>query len=166
MFAATYLGVAVVSKPTGTPFLSVFVDYAHTPDALACLLKALRPHTEGSLHLVFGCGGERDSAKRSDMGRLAWRLADVVLVTDDNPRGEEPGAIRRAVLEGCDRGVEVNDRGCLGSCNGRGIVRFRRVQRLPCGELLTLRRSYEDIGLLFTDHAARLVTLLWTREGP
>ena len=89
---------------------AVYVDYAHTPDALERLLSALRPHTAGRLHIVFGAGGDRDPGKRALMGAVAARLADVAIVTDDNPRGEEPAAIRRAVLEGCRGGIEVGGR--------------------------------------------------------
>ncbi len=100
-----------LQKVASTPAeASVFVDYAHTPDALACLLKALRPHAEGRLHLVFGCGGERDTGKRPDMGRLAGRLADVVFITDDNPRGENAAAIRAQILAVCSGAREIGDR--------------------------------------------------------
>ena len=89
---------------------SVFVDYAHTPDALATALKALRPHVMGRLVCVFGAGGDRDRTKRPLMGQAVAENADVAFVTDDNPRSEDPAAIRRAVLEGCPEATEVGDR--------------------------------------------------------
>jgi UDP-N-acetylmuramoyl-L-alanyl-D-glutamate--2,6-diaminopimelate ligase len=88
----------------------VFVDYAHTPDALARVLEALRAHAPGRLVVVFGAGGERDPGKRPEMGRIASALADRVIVTDDNPRREDPAAIRRAILAGCSAAVEIPDR--------------------------------------------------------
>ena len=89
---------------------AVYVDYAHTPDALERLLTALRPHTTGRLHVVFGAGGDRDRGKRPLMGAAAARLADRVVVTDDNPRSEDPAAIRRAILENCPGAWEIGDR--------------------------------------------------------
>ena len=88
----------------------VFVDYAHTPDALSNVLRALRPHTAKRLHVVFGCGGERDPGKRSEMGALAHSLADVVIVTDDNPRKENPAKIRAQVLAQAPSATEVPKR--------------------------------------------------------
>jgi UDP-N-acetylmuramoyl-L-alanyl-D-glutamate--2,6-diaminopimelate ligase len=88
----------------------VFVDYAHTPDGLDVLLRAARPHARGRILLVFGCGGDRDPDKRAKMGAVAARHADVVIVTDDNPRSEDPAAIRAAVLRGCPDAREVGGR--------------------------------------------------------
>ena len=88
----------------------VYVDYAHTADALEAAIAALRPHVEGRLIVVFGAGGDRDQGKRADMGRVAHEQADVVFVTDDNPRGEDPAAIRCQVLEGAPGAREIGDR--------------------------------------------------------
>ncbi len=89
---------------------SVYVDYAHTPMALANILQTLRPHTKGKLHVVFGCGGDRDPGKRPEMGKAAATLADSVIVTDDNPRSEVPAAIRAAILAAAPGAKEVADR--------------------------------------------------------
>lgn len=89
---------------------TVFIDYAHTPMALANILNTLRPHTQKQLHVVFGCGGDRDTGKRPEMGAIAVELADNVIVTDDNPRSEDPASIRRAVLEAAPHAREVADR--------------------------------------------------------
>ena len=88
----------------------VYVDYAHTPDGLETVLKALRPHAKGRLIVVFGAGGDRDRGKRPLMGEVAGRLADYAIVTDDNPRGENPAAIRAEVRRGCPDAVEIGDR--------------------------------------------------------
>jgi UDP-N-acetylmuramoyl-L-alanyl-D-glutamate--2,6-diaminopimelate ligase len=88
----------------------VYVDYAHTPDALEAAMAALRPHAKGRLIVVFGAGGDRDQGKRPEMGRVAAALADVAIVTDDNPRGEEAGEIRRMVLAGAAGAREIGDR--------------------------------------------------------
>ena len=89
---------------------AIYVDYAHTPGALENVLRALRPHTEHRLTVVFGCGGERDVGKRPQMGEIASRLADTVIVTDDNPRGEAAADIRRQIVARCPNGREVGDR--------------------------------------------------------
>ncbi|HTH97760.1 MAG TPA: UDP-N-acetylmuramoyl-L-alanyl-D-glutamate--2,6-diaminopimelate ligase [Stellaceae bacterium] len=89
---------------------SVFVDYAHTPDGLEKVLMALRPHAENRLVVVFGAGGDRDRTKRPLMGRVAAKLADEVIVTDDNPRSENPAAIRAEILVGCPDATEIGDR--------------------------------------------------------
>jgi UDP-N-acetylmuramoyl-L-alanyl-D-glutamate--2,6-diaminopimelate ligase len=88
---------------------AAYVDFAHTPDALDRMIAALRPHTAGRLHIVFGAGGDRDPGKRAPMGQAA-SAADVVIVTDDNPRTEQPATIRRAVLAGCPGTIEIADR--------------------------------------------------------
>jgi UDP-N-acetylmuramoyl-L-alanyl-D-glutamate--2,6-diaminopimelate ligase len=88
----------------------VFVDYAHTPDALSNVLTALRPHAAKRLHVVFGCGGDRDPGKRPEMGAIAQDLADVVIVTDDNPRTEDAAQIRAQVLAAAPSAVEIGDR--------------------------------------------------------
>lgn len=90
---------------------AVFVDYAHTPDGLDVLLRAVRPHTAGRLKVIFGCGGDRDAKKRPLMGEIASRQADDVIVTDDNPRSEDPAKIRAAVLGGAKGAREIGDRG-------------------------------------------------------
>jgi UDP-N-acetylmuramoyl-L-alanyl-D-glutamate--2,6-diaminopimelate ligase len=89
----------------------VFVDYAHTPDGLDVLLRAARPHAPGRIILVFGCGGDRDKTKRPLMGALGAKHADIVIVTDDNPRTEDAAAIRKEVLVGCPDALEIGDRG-------------------------------------------------------
>ncbi|MFQ5622475.1 MAG: UDP-N-acetylmuramoyl-L-alanyl-D-glutamate--2,6-diaminopimelate ligase [Paracoccaceae bacterium] len=89
---------------------TVFVDYAHTPDALATALNALRPHVLGRLIVVFGAGGDRDRGKRPLMGRAARDGADVVFVTDDNPRTEDAAAIRSEILAACPEATEIGDR--------------------------------------------------------
>ncbi len=88
----------------------VYVDYAHTPDALEAAIAALRPHCTGRLIVVFGAGGDRDAGKRAPMGRIVAEQADLGIVTDDNPRGEDPAAIRAAVLSGGAALREVGDR--------------------------------------------------------
>jgi UDP-N-acetylmuramoyl-L-alanyl-D-glutamate--2,6-diaminopimelate ligase len=97
---------AVITR-AGAP---VYVDYAHTPDAIEAAIEALRPHAKGRLIIVFGAGGDRDVGKRAEMGAVAARLADLVLVTDDNPRTEDPAAIRRDVMRGAPDAREVPGR--------------------------------------------------------
>lgn len=89
---------------------AVFVDYAHTPDAVETALQAMRPHVMGRIIVIVGAGGDRDAGKRPLMGRAAVEHADVVIVTDDNPRSENPADIRAAVLQGAPGAIEVGDR--------------------------------------------------------
>jgi len=97
---------AAISR-AGAP---VYVDYAHTPDGLRAAIEALRPHTGKRLIVLFGAGGDRDTGKRPEMGKVATELADHVIVTDDNPRSEDPAAIRRDVLAGARAATEIGDR--------------------------------------------------------
>ncbi|PHR15800.1 MAG: UDP-N-acetylmuramoyl-L-alanyl-D-glutamate--2,6-diaminopimelate ligase [Sphingopyxis sp.] len=97
---------AVITR-AGAP---VYVDYAHTPDALRAAIAALRPHVTGSLITVFGAGGDRDKGKRPEMGRIAMDMSDQVVVTDDNPRSEDPAIIRAEIMAGAGGAMEVGDR--------------------------------------------------------
>ena len=98
---------AAISR-AGAP---VYVDYAHTPDALEAAIAALRPHCEGRLIVVFGAGGDRDTGKRPEMGRVVADQAEIGIVTDDNPRSEDPAAIRAAALQGAGpKAREIGDR--------------------------------------------------------
>ncbi|MES2473973.1 MAG: UDP-N-acetylmuramoyl-L-alanyl-D-glutamate--2,6-diaminopimelate ligase [Pseudomonadota bacterium] len=97
----------VAFAASGAP---IYVDYAHTPDSLEKILEALRPHTAGRLHVVFGCGGDRDKGKRPLMGAVAVKLADDVIVTDDNPRTEEAATIRAEIMAAAKGAREIGDR--------------------------------------------------------
>ena len=114
LFALPYVSGAegrmqlVTGHPSGA---RVIVDYAHTPDALRAALAALRPEAKGRLAVLFGAGGDRDPGKRPMMGKAAHDGADIVYVTDDNPRSEDPAAIRKAILEACPGAIEIADRG-------------------------------------------------------
>ena len=138
-----------------------FVDYAHKPEALAKALEALRPHCEGRLVVVFGCGGDRDPGKRPIMGEIAARLADLVLVTDDNPRTEDPATIRAAVLAAAPGAIEVGDRraairrafagleaGDLLLVAGKGHETYQIVgeRKLPFDDAAELRRCALELG--------------------
>jgi UDP-N-acetylmuramoyl-L-alanyl-D-glutamate--2,6-diaminopimelate ligase len=129
----------VGTHPCGAP---VFVDYAHAPDALEQVLRALRPHTEGRLVVVFGCGGDRDRGKRAIMGRVAAQLADLAFVTDDNPRSEDPASIRRAVLEACPGGIEIGDRAAA--------IR-EALAGLEAGDLLVIAGKGHETGQIVGD---------------
>jgi UDP-N-acetylmuramoyl-L-alanyl-D-glutamate--2,6-diaminopimelate ligase len=97
----------VAYAKSGAP---IYVDYAHTPDALETVLSAIRPHVQARLHVVFGCGGDRDKGKRPLMGKASAQFADDVIVTDDNPRNEDPATIRREALAGAPGAREIGDR--------------------------------------------------------
>ncbi|GJL95616.1 MAG: UDP-N-acetylmuramoyl-L-alanyl-D-glutamate--2,6-diaminopimelate ligase [Hyphococcus sp.] len=91
--------------------IGVYVDYAHTPDAISTALQAIRPHASGRVIAIIGAGGDRDRSKRSLMGAAAHDHADIVIVTDDNPRSEDPAIIRAQVMKGCPDAKEIGDRG-------------------------------------------------------
>jgi UDP-N-acetylmuramoyl-L-alanyl-D-glutamate--2,6-diaminopimelate ligase len=120
----------------------VVIDYAHKPDALAAALKALRPFAPGKLICVFGCGGDRDKAKRPVMGQIAAALADTVIVTDDNPRSEDPRAIRAAILAGAPSAREIGDR-------AEAILAGSRL--LGAGDLLLVAGKGHETGQIVGD---------------
>jgi UDP-N-acetylmuramoyl-L-alanyl-D-glutamate--2,6-diaminopimelate ligase len=115
----------------------VFIDYAHTPDALVNVLKALRPHTQKKLHVVFGCGGDRDQGKRPMMGEAAIRLADRVIVTDDNPRTEDAGTIRNAILKAAPGAIEIGD---------RALAIIKAIGALDPGDVLVIAGKGHETG--------------------
>ena len=120
----------------------VFVDYAHTPAGLDVLIRAARPHTAGRLVVVFGCGGDRDRGKRPQMGEIAAKHADHVIVTDDNPRSEDPAAIRADVMAGVPGGVEIGD---------RGEAIHQAVQGLRKGDTLLIAGKGHETGQIIGD---------------
>jgi UDP-N-acetylmuramoyl-L-alanyl-D-glutamate--2,6-diaminopimelate ligase len=124
----------VAQHPNGAP---IYVDYSHKPGALEAVLTALRPHARGRLVVVFGCGGDRDRGKRPLMGEVATRLADRIIVTDDNPRSEDPAAIRREVLAGAPDALEIGDR--------RAAIR-RAVADLGPQDLLVIAGKGHETG--------------------
>jgi UDP-N-acetylmuramoyl-L-alanyl-D-glutamate--2,6-diaminopimelate ligase len=130
----------------------VFVDYAHTPDAIETALKALRPSVSGKLHVVFGCGGDRDKGKRPLMAKAAAGNADVVYVTDDNPRTEDAATIRGEVLVGAPQSIEIANR-------AEAIA--AAVSKLGAGDVLLVAGKGHELGQIighetkpFSDHDA------------
>ena len=117
----------------------VFVDYAHTPDALERVLISLRPHTKNKLCCLFGCGGNRDTGKRAQMGEIADRLADKIYITDDNPRNEEAAPIRAAIKGACPKGEEYDNR--------RKAIQTA-IQNLEAGDILVLAGKGHESGQL------------------
>ncbi len=137
----------VGATPEGAP---VFVDYAHKPGALEKVLEAVRPYTKGRLFVVVGCGGDRDPGKRPMMGEIAVRMADVAIVTDDNPRSEDPAEIRRQIMAAAPGAIEIGDR-------GEAIA--KAVSMLQAGDLLVVAGKGHETGqivgktvLPFSDH--------------
>jgi UDP-N-acetylmuramoyl-L-alanyl-D-glutamate--2,6-diaminopimelate ligase len=135
----------------------IFVDYAHKPDALESVLSALRPMTGGRLVLVIGAGGDRDPGKRPLMGEVASRLADIVIVTDDNPRSEDPAAIRKAIMAAAPGAAEIGD---------RATAIREAVAMLGSADVLCVAGKGHETGqivgsrkLAFSDHAVVKIVL-------
>jgi UDP-N-acetylmuramoyl-L-alanyl-D-glutamate--2,6-diaminopimelate ligase len=138
-----------VGERRGAP---VYIDYAHKPDALDKVLTALRPLARKRLIVVFGCGGDRDAGKRPIMGRIAAAKADVAIITDDNPRSEEPAAIRAAILAGAPAATEIGD---------RAAAIAEGVRLLEPGDVLVVAGKGHETGQIigkttipFSDHEA------------
>jgi UDP-N-acetylmuramoyl-L-alanyl-D-glutamate--2,6-diaminopimelate ligase len=146
-----------VGEHNGAP---IFVDYAHKPDALAKALQALRPYAERKLIVVFGCGGDRDAGKRPLMGAIASDNADSVIVTDDNPRSENPEKIRAAILDAAKGAEDIGDRA--------NAIRAGIAALQPGDALLIAGKGHEtgqivgDKTLPFSDHEAVAAALAET----
>ena len=130
----------------------IFIDYAHTPDALAKALDALRPYVRNRLLVVFGCGGDRDKGKRPEMGAVAAAKADLTIVTDDNPRSENPAAVRREILAAAPGAIEIGD---------RATAIAEAVSTLKTGDVLLVAGKGHETGqtigttvIPFSDHDA------------
>ncbi len=130
----------------------IFIDYAHTPDALAKALDALRPYVRNRLVVVFGCGGDRDKGKRPEMGAVAAAKADLAIVTDDNPRSENPATIRREILVAAPGAIEIGD---------RATAIAETVSTLKAGDILLVAGKGHETGqtigttvIPFSDHDA------------
>jgi len=131
---------------------AIFIDYAHTPDALAKALDALRPYVRSRLLVVFGCGGDRDKGKRPEMGAVAVQRAQVAIVTDDNPRSEEPAEIRREILVAAPGAIEVP---------GRALAVAKAIADLKQGDILLIAGKGHETGQIvkgtvipYSDHDA------------
>jgi len=122
--------------------VGIYVDYAHTPDALENVLNALKPHTANKLICVFGCGGDRDKTKRPEMGEVATRLADTVIVTDDNPRSETPETILQEILQAAPNAIEIGSR--------REAIRAA-VKMAQSGDVLVVAGKGHEQGQTFAD---------------
>ena len=142
---------AVISR-AGVP---VYIDYAHTPDALEAAIAALRPHVEGRLITVFGAGGDRDQGKRPEMGTVASRLSDVVIVTDDNPRSEDPAVIRSAIMAGASDATEVAGR-------REAIAEAIRIAR--AGDIILVAGKGHETGQMIGDRVLPFDDALVARE--
>jgi len=144
---------------------TVYVDYAHKPDAMIAALRGVRPHVENRLHVLFGAGGDRDPGKRPLMGAAATEHADVVIVTDDNPRSEDPASIRKAILEAAPGALEVGD---------RAEAILRAIDALESGDVLLIAGKGHESGQTVGDevipfddaeHARAAIIVLNTDEA-
>ncbi len=142
---------AVISR-AGVP---VYIDYAHTPDALEAAIAALRPHVEGRLITVFGAGGDRDQGKRPEMGAVATRMSDIVIVTDDNPRSEDPARIRSAIMAGAPGATEVGGR-------REAIAEAIRIAR--AGDIVLVAGKGHETGQIIGDRVLPFDDALVARE--
>jgi UDP-N-acetylmuramoyl-L-alanyl-D-glutamate--2,6-diaminopimelate ligase len=142
---------AVISR-AGAP---VYIDYAHTPDALEAAIAALRPHVEGRLITVFGAGGDRDQGKRPQMGKVASGLSDIAIVTDDNPRSEDPARIRADVMAGAPGALEVGGR-------REAIAEAIRIAR--AGDNVLVARKGHETGQIIGDKVLPFDDALVARE--
>jgi len=123
--------------------IGIYVDFAHTPDGLETILKALRSHTKNRLICIFGCGGDRDRGKRAVMGEISSRLADITIVTDDNPRSEDPQFIRSEIMAGTKNAIEIDGR--------RNAIRHA-VKLLNAGDVLVVAGKGHEQGQIFATH--------------
>ena len=133
----------------------VYIDYAHTPDALEAAIAALRPHVQGKLITVFGAGGDRDQGKRPEMGAVATRLSDVVIVTDDNPRSEDPARIRAAIMAGAPGATEVA---------GRREAIAKAVELARSGDIILVAGKGHETGQIIGDRVLPFDDALVARE--
>jgi UDP-N-acetylmuramoyl-L-alanyl-D-glutamate--2,6-diaminopimelate ligase len=133
----------------------VYIDYAHTPDALENVLTALRPYTTRQLAVVFGCGGDRDRGKRPMMGRVAGNHADRVFVTDDNPRSESASTIRREIMQSAPNAIEISNRAdAIGTA----------VKQLEAGDVLVIAGKGHEIGQIVAGEVRPFEDLIVARN--
>lgn len=131
----------------------IYIDYAHTPDALKKVLLSLRPYVKNKLYLVFGCGGNRDKGKRAEMGKVAHRFSDINIVTDDNPRFENPLSIRKEIIKHCPNAIDIGDR-------KKAII--KTIQKLVSGDILLVagkghENSQEIKGIYLNFNDAKII---------
>ena len=121
----------------------IYIDYAHTPDSLKTVLHTLRKSCKGELHVLFGCGGQRDTSKRGIMGSIANELADHIVITDDNPREENANLIRQQILKYCPSGQEIDGRS--------NAIRYA-INHLKDNDLLVIAgKGHEDYQIIGKD---------------